>query len=135
MLGLDRNGRRKSDLITALRVLWLFSERMPAQCRLDWDFPWAGRTAKEVVGAPAGTERENKTPRIADDTMEALLAWVLVMIEEAGPDIRDAWHEYHQLEAGRHHSQTRCTGTREERLRVYLSYCRKMGVPQGVNAS
>nr|WSX75858.1 integrase [Streptomyces sp. NBC_00899] len=128
VLGLDRNGRRKSDLISAVRVLWLFSEHMPAQCRLDCDFPWAGKTAKEVVGAPAGTGRENKTPRIADDTMEALLAWVLVMIEEVGPDIRDAWHEYHQMEAGNHHSQARYTGTREERLREYLSYCRQQGI-------
>lgn len=97
VLGLDRDGRRKSDLITAVRLLWLFSAHMPSQCRLDCDFPWAGQTAKEVVGAPAGAGRENKTPRIADDTMEALLAWVLVMIEEIGPDIRDAWHEYQQI--------------------------------------
>ncbi|MFB6940792.1 integrase [Streptomyces sp. NPDC060286] len=128
VLGLDRDGRRKSDLITAVRLLWLFSEHMPAQCRLDCDFPWAGQTAKEVVGAPAGTGSENKTPRIADDTMEALLAWALVMIEEVGPDIRDAWHEYQQLEAGRHVSQARYTGTREERLRAYLSSCRQQGI-------
>ncbi|WP_381801680.1 hypothetical protein [Streptomyces niveus] len=62
VLGLDRNGRRKSDLISAVRLLWLFSEHMPAQSRLDCDFPWADQTAKEVVGAPAGTGRENKTP-------------------------------------------------------------------------
>ncbi|RSR98494.1 site-specific integrase [Streptomyces sp. WAC04189] len=128
VLGLDRDGRRKSDLITAVRLLWLFSEYMPAQCRLDCDFPWAGQTAKEVVGASAGTGRENKTPRIADDTMEALLAWALVMIEQVGPDIRDAWHEYQQLETGKHISQVRYTGTREERLRAYLSYCRQQGI-------
>lgn len=127
VLSLDRNGRRKSDLISALRALWLFGEYMPAQCRLDCDFPWPAQTAKEVVGAPAGAGRENKIPRIADTTMEALLAWVLVMIEEVGPDIRDAWHEYQQLEAGKHHSQARYTGTREERLRTYLSYCRQQG--------
>ncbi|WP_406734689.1 integrase [Streptomyces sp. NBC_01108] len=128
VLSLDRNGRRKSDLISALRTLWLFSEHMPTQCRLDCDFSWPGQTAKEVVGAPAGTGRENKIPRIADGTMEALLAWVLVMIEDVGPDIRDAWHEYQQLEAGNHHSQARYTGTREERLRTYLSHCRQQGV-------
>ncbi|MEV7406732.1 integrase [Streptomyces althioticus] len=128
VLGLDRDDRRKSDLITAVRLLWLFSEHMPAQCRLDCDFPWAGQTAKEVVGALAGTGRENKTPRIADDTMEALLAWALVMIEEVGPDIRDAWHEYQQLETGKHISQVRYTGTREERLRAYLSCCRQQGI-------
>ncbi|MDL2075816.1 integrase [Streptomyces sp. GXMU-J15] len=128
VLGLDRDGRRKSDLITAVRLLWLFSDHMPAQCRLDCDFPWAGQTAKEVVGASAGTGRENKIPRIADATMESLLAWVLVMIEEIGPDIRDAWHEYQQLEAGRHPSQARYTGTREERLREYLSHCRQQSI-------
>ncbi|MFG2153184.1 integrase [[Kitasatospora] papulosa] len=128
VLSLKRTGRRKSDLISALRLLWLFSEHMPTQCRLDCDFPWPGQAAKEVVGAPAGRRRENEIPRIADGTMEALLGWVLVMIEDIGPDIRDAWHEYQQLEAGNHHSQARYTGTREGRLRTYLSYCRQQDI-------
>ncbi|EFL20837.1 phage integrase family domain protein [Streptomyces himastatinicus ATCC 53653] len=128
VLGLDRTARRKSDLISAVRLLWLFNEHMPAPCRLDCDFPWPGQTAKEVVGAPAGTGRENKIPRIADATMEALLAWALVMIEEIGPDIRDAWHEYQQLEAGNHHSQARYSGTRIERLQRYIAHCQRQGV-------
>ena len=129
VLGLERTGRRKSDLISAVRLLWLFSEHMPAPCRLDSGFPWAGQSAKDVVEAPAGTGHENKIPRIADDTMEALLAWVLIMIEDIGPDIRDAWHEYQQLEAGNHRSQARYRGTRTERLHQYIAHSQGQGVP------
>jgi hypothetical protein len=105
VLALDRSDGRKADLIGAVRTLWLFRDHMPAECRLDCGFPWAGQTANEVVGAVVKKRRENKTPRIADATMEALLAWVLVMIEQIGPDIRDAWLEYQQLEDGTHPSQ------------------------------
>ena len=128
VLSLDRDGRRKADLISAVRLLWLFSEHMPAPCRLSCGFPWPGQTAKDVVEAPADTGHENKTPRIADDTMEALLAWALVMIEEIGPDIRDAWHEYQQLEAGTHRSQDRYFGTRTERLQQYIAHCQEQGL-------
>ncbi|MGW1976615.1 integrase [Streptomyces sp. NPDC001889] len=129
VLGLDRTGRRKSDLITAVRVLWLFSDHMPAPCRLACGFPWPGQSAKEVVGAPPGTGRENRIPRVADDTMESLLAWVLIMIEDLGPDIRDAKRTYQQLEAGTHPTQARYTGLPAERLQQYLAHCAQQDLP------
>lgn len=62
VLGLDRTDGRKADLIGAVRTLWLFRDHMPAQCRLDCDFPWAEQTANEVVGALVKKTRQNKTP-------------------------------------------------------------------------
>lgn len=122
---MDRSDGRKADLIGAVRTLWLFRDHMPAECRLDCGFPWAGQTANEVVGAVVKKRRENKTPRIADATMEALLAWVLVMIEQIGPEIRDAWLEYQQLEAGTHPSQAKYTGGRRQRLLAYIEHCQQ----------
>lgn len=128
LLGLDRTDRRKADLISSVRTLWLFRDHLPAECRLICDFPWAGRTANEVVGAVTKPRRENTTPRITDPTMEALLAWVLVMVEQIGPDIRDVWREYRLLETGTHPSQRQYSGTRGERLRTLVEHCRKEGL-------
>lgn len=128
VLDLDRSDGRKADLIGAVRTLWLFRDHMPAPCRLDCGFPWAGQTANEVVGAVVKKRRENRTPRISDTTMEALLAWVLVMIEEIGPDIRDAWQEYQQLEAGEHPSQANYTGLTQQRFLAYIERCKQDGI-------
>lgn len=123
VLRLDRTDSRKADLIGAVRTLWLFRDHLPADARLGCDFPWPGQTANEVVGATVRKRRENKTPRISDATMEALLAWVLVMIEQIGPDIRDAWREYQQLQAREHPSQTKYMGTTQQRFLAYIEHC------------
>ncbi|MCX2925253.1 integrase [Streptomyces sp. NEAU-W12] len=128
VLDLDRTDGRKADLIGAVRVLWLFHDHLPDEGRLGGDFPWHGRTANEVVGAVVRKRRENKTPRISDATVEALLASALVMIEEIGPDIRDAWREYQQLEAGKHSSQTKYTGTTQQRFLAYIEHCTENGL-------
>jgi hypothetical protein len=42
--------------------------------------------------------------------MEPLLAWVLTMIEAVGPDIRDAWRTFRQLDDCAHPSQEAYAG-------------------------
>ena len=128
VLDLDRTDGRKADLIGAVRILWLFRDHLPDEGRLGCDFPWPGQTANEVVGAVVRKRWVNKTPRISDATMEALLAWVLVMIEQIGPDIRDAWREYQQLEAGEHPSQTKYTGPTQQRFLAYIEHCRENSI-------
>ncbi|MEU7015899.1 integrase [Streptomyces sp. NPDC046385] len=128
VLDLDRADGRKADLIGAVRVLWLFRDHLPAEGRLGCGFPWPGQTANEVVGAVVRKRWVNKTPRISDATMEALLAWVLVMIEQIGPDIRDAWREYQQLEVGEHPSQTKYTGPTQQRFLAHIEHCRENSI-------
>jgi hypothetical protein len=47
------------------------------------------------------------------------------MIEHAGPDIRDAWLEYRQLDRGVHLSQAGYNGTLGDRLPVFLERTRR----------
>jgi hypothetical protein len=56
-----------------VRTLWLFRSHVPAECRLPEEEPWDGASAQSLADAPA-PGRINKTPRIAPETMEALLA-------------------------------------------------------------
>jgi hypothetical protein len=65
--------------------------------------PWDGASGHRLASAPA-PGRVNKTPRIAPATMEPLLAWALRVVEDIGPDIRDAWIGYRQLHDGTHPS-------------------------------
>jgi integrase len=128
VIGTTTSPRLKANAVSAVRTLWLFRDVLPAPCRLTTGFPWAGQTANELVGHRA-TGGENKRPRIHDDTMEALLAWSLHMVEQIGPDIRDAWQEYTALCRGDHPSQANYTGTTGSRLHPYADFCRRTGTP------
>ncbi len=71
---------------------------------------------------------QNRTPRIAPDTMQALLGWALTMVEVIGPDIRDAWHTFRQLDSGTHPSQQAYDGlTRQDRLVKFIGRVRREG--------
>lgn len=104
VLALAVPASRKADYLHAVRVLWAYRENLPLDCRLPGPRPWGSETARSLAG---NTEwnRYNKTPRIHPDTMEALLAWSLRVLEDFGPDIRDAFREERQLMAGTHPTQ------------------------------
>jgi len=106
---LQRSPIRKRDLLHAVRMLWAYREHLSPPGRLPGDYPWGPESSSGLVAASAQS-RYNKTPRIAADTMEALLAWALRMLEDIGPDIRDAWAQHRQLRAGTHPSQQRYDG-------------------------
>ncbi|WP_051838346.1 hypothetical protein [Streptomyces sp. NRRL WC-3742] len=84
--------------------MWDYQVHLPPECRLSTDSLWDGASMHQLAQTPA-PGRENKTPRIAPATMEALLAWSLRMIEDIGPDIVAAQHEFQQLEAKTHPRQ------------------------------
>ncbi|CAG7603319.1 integrase [Streptomyces bryophytorum] len=128
VLGTTMSLGRKADVLGAVRTLWLFRDVLPIACRLNAQFPWPGRSANELVGLRSAGG-ENKRPRIHDATMEALLAWSLLMVEQIGPDVRDAWHEYTQLCRGEHPSQAIYSGTAGPRLHTYVDFCRRTGTP------
>ncbi len=128
VLGLGRSPARETDLLAAVRTLWLYRNRLPAESGLRV-CPWDGLAAKDLVRLPPAG-RENATPRIAPATMDALLAWALRMVETLGPDIRDAWHEFHDLDEGTHPSQQIYDGLGiPDRLHLFLHHASRRGAP------
>jgi len=128
VLGLGRSPARQTDLLAAVRTLWIYRNRLPTACQLGV-CPWDGLAAKDLVRLPPAG-RDNATPRIAPTTMDALLAWALRMVEALGPDIRDAWHEFHDLDAGTHPSQQIYDGLGiPDRLHLFLHHARRRGTP------
>lgn len=116
VLAMERSAARKSDMLAAIRTLWLYRPLLPADCRIP-ACPWQDLSDQELVKVRHRDGQVNKTPRIAPDTMEALLGWALTMVEVIGPDIRGAWNLYRQLENCAHPSQRQYAGlTRQDRL-------------------
>ncbi|QSE87723.1 integrase SAM domain protein (plasmid) [Rhodococcus pseudokoreensis] len=101
VMALSYGGARKADYLHAVRVLWAYRQHLPAECRLPEGRPWGAATARQLAGHTEWN-RYNKTPRIQPDTMEALLAWALRVLEDFGPDIREAFLEDRQLMDGSH---------------------------------
>jgi integrase len=95
------SGNRRADHLHAVRALWAYRDHLPAPCRLPPARPWGDATARQLAGH-TGWSRYNKTPRINPDTMAALLAWSLRVLEDFGPDIRDAYREDRRLKDGTH---------------------------------
>jgi integrase len=104
VLALTISNGRKGSLLAGVRLLWDYRAHLPPECRLQAISLWGGASMMHLANMPA-PGRENKTPRIAPATMEALLAWSLRMIEDLGPDIAAALLEFQQLEADTHPSQ------------------------------
>lgn len=101
VLALAASPERQAGLLHAVRLIWIFRRHLPDGCRMPAGEPWDGASGRSLASAPRFS-RENRTPRIAPDTMEPLLAWSLRMLEVLGPDIRDAWTEYQQIRRGEH---------------------------------
>ncbi|MGP3637678.1 hypothetical protein ACTU45_30790 [Streptomyces sp. 24-1644] len=90
--------------------------------------PWQGRSPGELA-EDIQTGHGNKTARIAVDTMIPLLDWALRIVEDIGPDIRDAWQEFRRLHAGTHPGQARFAGLpRTERMNLFLRDAHRTGV-------
>ncbi|MFH8583259.1 integrase [Streptomyces celluloflavus] len=106
ILALTTSRDRKGQLLSAVRTLWEYRAHLPTECHLTTANPWNGASGPSLAGVQARS-RENKTPRIASETMEALLAWSLHMLEDIGPDILAARDELALLEARISPAQTR----------------------------
>jgi integrase len=129
VLALARTAGRKVDMLSVVRTLWLYAPHLPAECRIPGGHPWGSATSRELVNAPAA-KGENKTPRIAPATMEALLGWALRMIDDIGPDIVSARQECQLLDDGNHPSQAIYQGmTLGPRLELFLDHAQRTQTP------
>lgn len=113
---------RQRDLVVTVRILASYQEHLPRLARLPHDL-WDTITP---LPRPARWGRTNRTPRIAEATMENLLAWSLRMVEQISTDIIAANGEYQCLEAKTHPCQVPILHlARAERTRAFVDQARR----------
>jgi integrase len=114
---------RQRELLMAVRILSSYQVNLPAVARLvhdSWDDTGSSRLARPRWNSI------NKTPRIAEATMESLLAWSLTMIEDIGGDILAAHSDYQRLDAGTHPSQAALADLGPaDRVRAFVAQARR----------
>jgi integrase len=88
--------RHKADLLVEVRRLWSYRTRLPEPMRLPASPPWGGESPSELLGGVL-RPRENRTPRIASDTMETLLMWCLRFVGDLSDDVITGYHDYLRL--------------------------------------
>lgn len=86
----------KAALLIEVRRLWSYRERIAAVMRLPAAVLWDGEEPQVLVGRVVAP-RENRTPRIATDTIDLLLMWSLRFVEDFADDIINAFHEHLML--------------------------------------
>jgi integrase len=100
--GLGCPASRQGRLLVSVRTLWSYRVHLPAVAQLSCE-PFDGMCGSRLAGSCFSPI--NKTQRIAEATMESLLAWSLTMVEHIGADITAAQRDYQHLLAGTHPSQ------------------------------
>ncbi|WP_234790332.1 hypothetical protein [Mycolicibacterium mucogenicum] len=81
-----------------VRRLWSYRSVLPENMRLPEARPWHDDAPHELFGAKRGY-RGNRTPRIAENTMQALLFWSLQFVENFATDILAAHAESCRLKS------------------------------------
>jgi integrase len=104
ILGSERSGTLKEDDLCEVRRLWSYRALLPESIRLPAQPLWDGEDTRDLLGIQR-KRRENTTPRIHPDTMQALLMWSLRFVEDFAEDIIAAFTEYQRL-------MLRATGSR-----------------------
>jgi integrase len=79
--------------ITEVRRLWFHRHLLPPDLRLPEAPPWDGEDTRDLIGRRR-PERENRTPRISETTMQLLLRWAIRFVEDFSDDILAACDEH-----------------------------------------
>ena len=93
---LEATASYRSALLVEVRRLWSYRSLLPEAIRLPEAPPWAGEDPSDLLGG-SKRPRENRTARIATDTMDMLLMWCLRFVESFSFDIIKAHQEYLRL--------------------------------------
>ncbi|MGW8992586.1 hypothetical protein ACWGRF_22005 [Streptomyces zhihengii] len=97
--------------IIEVRRLWIQRDLLPFFLRLPEAPPWDGEDTRVLLERTRG-DRENRTKRIGEHTMQGLLRWAVRFLEDFSEDILAAWDEYRTLLARR---PERMRGKRRQR--------------------
>lgn len=109
-ISLERMFRR----LTEVRRLWGYRSVLPESMRLPEMPPWGGDASRELFGKTR-SHMENLTPRIDEDTMQAVLLWALRFVNDFADDIIAAHKEFLYLYS-RGVEAMRLSGERNARL-------------------
>ncbi|WP_411100756.1 hypothetical protein [Streptomyces sp. x-45] len=117
--------------ITEVRRLWIHRSLLPFYLRLPEAPPWDGEDTKDLLERTRG-DRENRTKRISEHTMQALLRWAIRFLEDFSEDILAAWSEYQTLlarrpERRRGKRRKRMAGGLQADVTAYLAELRRRG--------
>ncbi|MFF9547374.1 hypothetical protein ACF1B4_27760 [Streptomyces albidoflavus] len=107
--------------ITEVRRLWLHRNILPFYLRLPEAPPWDGEDTKDLLERTRG-DRENRTKRISEQTMQPLLRWSIRFLEDFSEDILAAWDEYRMLRSRRpEHRRGQRRGRKSGELQAELT--------------
>lgn len=79
--------RERHKLVNAVRSLWEYRSLVPPFARLESLVPWNGQRAADLLGSLPSSEGENRTPRIDELTMTALLSWSIAIVDQLAEPI------------------------------------------------
>ncbi|MGX1972514.1 hypothetical protein [Streptomyces kronopolitis] len=128
-IGLDRKYRRVAEV----RRLWTLRTVLPERMRLPAVPPWGGEDSRDLFGRVRG-DRENRTARIGELTMQHLLVWAIRFVEDLAEDILAANAEFLDLQ-GRGPEERRRRGEKRKarpgelrrQMTAYLERLREHG--------
>ncbi|MCI0140669.1 hypothetical protein KNN17_03660, partial [Arthrobacter bambusae] len=117
------------DVLLAVRRLWSYRELLDPPFQLPPSVPWYGATNQDLLGR-SKTGPENRTPRIADATIQPLVVWAARFVTDFASDIIAAYREWRLYSHGAN-AQPRgplpVTGSRQERVVQALEALRNAG--------
>ncbi|OIJ85071.1 hypothetical protein BIV25_45030 [Streptomyces sp. MUSC 14] len=102
--------------LTEVRRLWAYRDTLPLVMRLPDAPPWAGEDTQDLLRGTR-VDRENRTRRIAEPTMQMLLLWAIRFVEDFAEDILAAHAERLQLHANTTDGRRRAGTNRQPRHR------------------
>ncbi|MFJ2745846.1 hypothetical protein ACIO3O_40015 [Streptomyces sp. NPDC087440] len=117
--------------LTEIRRLWMHRDILPPCLRLPEPPPWDGEDTPDLLERRR-RDGENRTKRISEHTMQALLHWAVRFVEDFSQDILAAWDEHQTLTGRRPENHTgsrppRQPGALQAEIAVYLDELRSHG--------
>ncbi|MBC7304355.1 MAG: hypothetical protein H5T78_25845 [Nocardia sp.] len=88
----------KYQRLMEVKRLWSYRTALPEDMRLPSSPPWGGEESFEIFGRTVNYI-ENRTPRIAELTMQHLLWWAIRFVDDFAADILAAYSEHLTLHA------------------------------------
>lgn len=89
--------RERHKLINAVRSLWEYRELVPEFARLHSLVPWNGQKAADLLGPLPSSSGENRTPRVDEMTMAALLSWSIAIVDQLAQPITAASRAFRRI--------------------------------------
>lgn len=120
---------RAGDVLLEVRRLWSYRLLLDLPYQLPAPVPWYGATNQDLLGR-SKSGPENRTPRIADDTIQPLIVWAARFIEDLSSDIIVAYREWCLYSHGANaapRGPLPVSGTRQERVVQALEALRNAG--------